>query len=290
MDTSRFCHESVLNNPLTWPEAVTGYKLTADTVDAVKDTIATWRSSEEGHLPSLTWVYNGGDPENGGSEYGIWGDPSVGLLVSKIVVCEDIPDRIMYYRYPEDVAISDYVDPETNITIAEEIYNWWTSTCGYVDGAQVCGPYVPPEPTCQPWCADCAPCQACVGYMEMDECAECKPCSPCEVCWEEEGSGESDNSVTDEDETNPTETDETNGVDETESTESSVTQTIESVIDENDLEESKEIDEMSEAEPEETSVAETKEDSAAYLWTSRSRIMALASSLSLAILVCMEVV
>eukprot|EP00956_Cyclotella_meneghiniana_P026585 scaffold57815_cov53-Cyclotella_meneghiniana.AAC.3 len=82
MDTSRFCHESVLNNPLTWPEAVTGYKLTADTVDAVKDTIATWRSSEEGHLPSLTWVYNGGDPENGGSEYGIWGDPSVGLLVT----------------------------------------------------------------------------------------------------------------------------------------------------------------------------------------------------------------
>jgi len=176
-------------------------------------------------------------------------------LHTKIVVCEDIPDRIMYYRYPEDVAISDYVDPETNITIAEEIYNWWTNYCGHWDGAQVCGPYVPPEPTCKPWCADCAPCQACVGYMEMDECAECKPCSPCEVCWEEEGSGESDNSVTDEDEADPTETDETNDVDQTE-----------------------------------TSVAETKEDSAAYLLTSRSRIMALASSLSLAILVYMEVV
>ena len=148
------------------------------------------------------------------------------------------------------MAVSDYVDPETNITVAEEIYNWWTSTCGWNEiGVQVCGPYE--EPTCDPCFAECAPCQACVGIWEVPPCAECAPCQACEVCWNgEEGFDESDNSVT-------------TGEDEAETT-----------------------TETDVAEPtEETSVAETTEGSAAHPLTGHSRVLTLASSLGLALLV-----
>lgn len=54
----------------------------------------------------------------------------------------------MYYKYPDDIAVSDFVDEGLNKTFAEDLYMWWTNYCGIVDGQQVCDKDI------------CAPCGA----------------------------------------------------------------------------------------------------------------------------------
>jgi hypothetical protein len=99
------------------------------TVDAVKAAITTWRTTDDGHLPAMLWSFLGGQPDQGGSEVGVWGEN--GGLFTKIIKCDDIPDKFMYYQYPNGVATSDFIDPETNETISEMIYQWWTEYGGY---------------------------------------------------------------------------------------------------------------------------------------------------------------
>ena len=119
-------------------------------MEAVKEAVATFRSSESGHLPAITWAYSGGSPENGGSVVPGWGN--YGTLLSKVVLCDDIPEHLMYYNYPNDIALTDFVDEGLNKTFAEEVYLWWTDYCGFVDGKQVCE-----EDSCS-LCSEAAPC------------------------------------------------------------------------------------------------------------------------------------
>jgi hypothetical protein len=68
------------------------------------------------------------------------------------VLCDDIPEYFMYYKYPDDIAVSDFVDESLNKTFGEDLYQWWTNYCGIVDGQQVCD-----EDICAP-CAAAAQC------------------------------------------------------------------------------------------------------------------------------------
>ena len=120
------------------------------TVEAVKAAVETFRSTETGHLPAISFAYNGGSPENGGSEVPGWGN--FGSLLSKVVLCDDIPEHLMYYTYPNDTAVTDFVDEGLNITFAESVYQWWSNYCGWIDGQQVCE-----EDSCAQ-CAEAAPC------------------------------------------------------------------------------------------------------------------------------------
>lgn len=163
IEPERFCDETRLKgNSLRWPQAVTGYKLTSETgtyhvlmlidlciqsnrcqmyvsnsfcckllatVQAAKDVVRTWRTTDEGHLPTMDWTFFGGDPNSGGSQIAFWGND--GGLFSKIVRCSDIPTELMYYEYPNGIATSDYIDPTTNLTISEMMYQWWYMYGGF---------------------------------------------------------------------------------------------------------------------------------------------------------------
>ncbi|CAJ1937029.1 unnamed protein product [Cylindrotheca closterium] len=74
IEPERLCDERLMKNSVRWPQAITGFKLTNMTLEAVKAAIATWRTTDGGHLPSIVWSFNGGSPDLGGSQIGIWGN------------------------------------------------------------------------------------------------------------------------------------------------------------------------------------------------------------------------
>ena len=161
------------------------------TVDAVKAGISTWRTTDDGHLPSMQWSFNGGNPDIGGSQVGYWGNE--GGLFSKIVRCDDIPEKFMYYQYPSGTATSDFIDPGTNETISEMVYQWWTEYGGYNEtGDQVFGeaPSLPAE--CAP-CIEAMPCFDWTGCSFLDFESQtwsapydvCTPAFACLPCYPE---------------------------------------------------------------------------------------------------------
>lgn len=195
IDTDRFCDERVLSQTVRWPQAVTGYKLNAETLTAIKSAVATWRESEDGHLESINWAFNAGNPslggsEAGGGELGYWGN--FGGLYTKTVWCDEIPEEMMYYSYPNDTAVSDFVDPLTNTTVSEMMYQWWTEygSIGndgqhiYDDPCRNCGDAAP----CFDEAGGCAAFDKTTGEWSGDAYALCNQgaigCAPCyaETC------------------------------------------------------------------------------------------------------------
>jgi len=215
IEAERYCADN-MTSILRWPQAVTGYKLNNETVEAVKDAIGTWRSTEEGHLPSMLWSFNGGNPDAGGSEVGYWGN--AGGLFSKIVKCSDIPEKLLYYEYPNGVGVADYIDPTTNMSVSDMMYEWWTGYGGYdpATGEQVYNTAFSLPEECRP-CIDSIPCFRGQGCNLLDlatgtwpapydgcafaiDCLECHPectaekeqecveqCSEAAPCFDETG-------------------------------------------------------------------------------------------------------
>jgi len=190
IEPERFCDDRLLKTSVRWPQAITGYKLTNKTVDAIKAAIGTWRTTDDGHLPSMLWSFNGGQPDIGGSQVGYWGN--AGGLFSKIVRCDDIPEKFMYYQYPNNTATGDFIDPETNQTLSEMVYQWWTDYGGYNDkGEQVFGES--PSDSLPEECAACVdaiPCFDDTGCSLLDfesqtwnapynDCTPAFACLPC---------------------------------------------------------------------------------------------------------------
>jgi hypothetical protein len=99
----------------------------------------------------------------------------------------------MYYRYPDDVATSDFIDPETNVTVSNLMYQWWTNYAGFDEnGEQVFGEAS--EDTLTGACAPCAqtrPCFSALGCSSLDfetgtwaePYDECAPAFPCLECF-----------------------------------------------------------------------------------------------------------
>lgn len=191
IEPERFCADN-MTSAVRWPQAVTGYKLTNETVGAVKAAIETWRNTDEAHLPSILWSMAGGNPEAGGSQVGYWGN--AGGLFSKIVKCSDIPENLLFYEYPNGTAVSDYIDPTTNMSVSDMIYKWWVGYGGFdpATGEQVFGkaPSLPEE--CRA-CVEAIPCFQGDGCNALDPAAgtwaspydSCAPAIACLECFPE---------------------------------------------------------------------------------------------------------
>ena len=134
------CDNARVNNAIAWPQAITMFKITNETLDTFKEFIVNWRDSPDQHRPNIVWAsapYNyteaGNDDFGGirGSVYPGWGFQ--GGLRAKVVQCDKIDPMFLQPMGPNgDFSITpDAFSDETNsTTIAQLAFEEWDRLCG----------------------------------------------------------------------------------------------------------------------------------------------------------------
>jgi len=127
VDSANRCEPKRQNQKLKWAHAATIFKIkqNSSNLATALQTLETWRNSEQGHLNNIRWVYNGGNPANGGSNVAGWGQN--GGIRAKIVPCCQIDSK---FHYPSQVGTV-WSDPITQdgTLWSDELYDEWVSLC-----------------------------------------------------------------------------------------------------------------------------------------------------------------
>uniref|UniRef100_A0A7S1V6S9 Uncharacterized protein n=1 Tax=Grammatophora oceanica TaxID=210454 RepID=A0A7S1V6S9_9STRA len=135
------CEDARINNAVTWPQAITMFKITPENLGEFKEFIVNWRDAPEQHRPNIVWAFtpNGytepGNEEFGGIQGSIhpgWGNN--GGLRAKVVQCDKIDERFIrplgpngdFFFGPEA-----YFDlDDSTKTFSQLAFEEWDRLCG----------------------------------------------------------------------------------------------------------------------------------------------------------------
>lgn len=110
------CTDPVKNQKVEWPVASNIFNFSASgTKDAVLKMLTDWRTTQDGHLPSMesTYVKSG------------WGFG--GQIISKVAPCRHIPDRFKYQK----PFTCDTVREGQSVSLMDDALAVWKSLCNH---------------------------------------------------------------------------------------------------------------------------------------------------------------
>jgi hypothetical protein len=135
------CDEARVNNTVAWPQAITMFKVTAETVPDFKGFIQNWKDSPDQHRANIVWASAPKDyTEEGNEEFGGvqgsinpgWG--SNGGLRAKVIQCDKINVAFLKPAGPNGnfaFGPDEYQDlADTSKTYAQAAFEEWDSLCG----------------------------------------------------------------------------------------------------------------------------------------------------------------
>lgn len=125
MDTPVPCGPAVTNMTITWPDAMSIWKITPENFQRVANLIYRWRTEWTLHRPQMDGTFTTG------SGVYLWASadsrtPTYGGagMYAKVVPCSSIPKSLSLKHRTCDV-----INSETGITHNQEIYDAWAKAC-----------------------------------------------------------------------------------------------------------------------------------------------------------------